>query len=624
MQPGTFTLGTISFSAIAGGRSPFAFTSIRVDDSFGDKLLLSEVPEPSTLLLAGIGFFCVCTLRLRRANRRWCVVAVAFIAVCLHPGNTWADKVTSKTIKPIKDNNDVTGTCSLETKEDDQSLTFSCDFNNASSADVRFVFCAMVDLSNKKAEEVLVDPVNRELKRLNTAKSYHLKEVDAGNGTKKLICEKKDDMGALNHSSVYFGCVEVKLPAKSKNVSVPIGIVKGYKLVTQKFGGGDEKEYPFKNLKARDFSVTYTDQVNLSTSPKTDFDKDSCKDALGQGNFIDYDNSIAARLRSQWALNRNPKVGPWAALQPINPQTVPVICDANGDGVVSISDLQDIMSARNRVVVRGDPRDADPDGRITVNDVRVCTLRLTRQYMFETDPLCVPTGFPAKVPDLPVCPVRINPPPATTVDLNLFTWYTDIQPAGTQMPTVLDVTTSGDLTGLRVETTPPAGVEFNMLGGVDLFGTLRVCSSASLTTCLAPQVPEGQKIQITVNITPVDDDDPPVFESGEFIQDTEPPKVLSDTVSFDSSNNMIVDLLASDVTTSPIHAEFWFSTDNGLTWGHVPLDATSDILADPSESMRAFHGGAGPFTSGLSVQYFIAVEDEVGNNTYFGIGDATP
>jgi len=256
--------------------------------------------------------------------------------------------------------------------------------------------------------------------------------------------------------------------------------------------------------------------------------------------------------------------------------------------------------------------------------VRVCTLRLTKQFMQDTDPVCVPTGFAAKVPDLPVCPVRSNPPPPGTVDLNLFTWYTDIQPAGTQMPAVLDVTVTGDPTGLRIETSPQPGVEFNMLGGGDVYGKLRVCSSASLTVCLAPQVPEGQKIVVTVNITPLDDDDPPVFESGEFVQDTEPPKVLSHTAAFDASNNMIVDLLAKDDTTSPIAAELWFSTDGGVTWSHTPLAATSDILAEPSESMRAFHGGAGPFGSGQSVRYFIAVEDDVSNVTYYGIGDATP
>jgi hypothetical protein len=68
-------------------------------------------------------------------------------------------------------------------------------------------------------------------------------------------------------------------------------------------------------------------------------------------------------------------------------------------------------------------------------------------------------------------------------------------------------------------------------------------------------VPEGQKIAISIDITPIDPDDPSVTESGELVQDTEPPTVLSYTVSFDFSNKMVVDLLAADTTTSPIHAE---------------------------------------------------------------------
>jgi hypothetical protein len=59
-----------------------------------------------------------------------------------------------------------------------------------------------------------------------------------------------------------------------------------------------------------------------------------------------------------------------------------------------------------------------------------------------------------------------------------------------------------------------------------------------------------------------------------------------------------------------------------LNWSDVPLEATTDILAVPSESMRAFHASAGPFLPGNSVQYYIAVEDEVGNVTYFGVGNA--
>jgi hypothetical protein len=57
-----------------------------------------------------------------------------------------------------------------------------------------------------------------------------------------------------------------------------------------------------------------------------------------------------------------------------------------------------------------------------------------------------------------------------------------------------------------------------------------------------------------------------------------------------------------------------------VTWRQATLNPTSDILEDlPS---RTFTGTVGPFASGLSVQYFMAIEDDVGNVVYFGVGTA--
>ena len=51
------------------------------------------------------------------------------------------------------------------------------------------------------------------------------------------------------------------------------------------------------------------------------------------------------------------------------------VCDANADSVVNLLDINAIFAARNVKTFAGDPRDADGDGIITVNDGRVCTLR---------------------------------------------------------------------------------------------------------------------------------------------------------------------------------------------------------------------------------------------------------
>lgn len=526
----------------------------------------------------------------------------------------YADKVTSKSITPVAG---VTGKCAIETEAKDKSLTYSCEFTNTTNMAVRFVQCAMADLNDKKIEAILDD--GREMKRPPGTKKFHLKQVGGNNG--KLVCEVADPKGgALSPASVYFGCQEVTLRPGEKNKKVTYATIRNYKVVTQKQGTPDQ-EVDFNKLKAGDFTVVYTDQVDLTGTPMKKFDPDgTCKDTARQGNFIDFDTaSIAEGVRSQWAFEDKSFVDPIIVYQPIVPASSPLPCDANGDGVVDLVDVQAIFAARNLVAAPGDPRDVDRDGRITVNDARICTLRLTRQYTSYNDPPCLPTGFPARVPDRPACPVRNAPLPPTSVDLNLFTWYTETEPPGEEVPAVLDVATQGDTLGVRIETVPAAGEGFNMLGSVDLFGTLSVCSSLAPDICLAPIVEEGRRLDVTVNVTSLDPDAPSFVEGGQFIQDTQPPRVVSSSAQFDGSGNLTVSALAVDDTTSPIGAEVWFSSNNGLTWRRRAMAATPDTLDEVST--RSFAATIGPYASGQRIRYFVVVNDGVSNVVVFGIGE---
>ncbi len=53
-------------------------------------------------------------------------------------------------------------------------------------------------------------------------------------------------------------------------------------------------------------------------------------------------------------------------------------CDIDADGDVDSADLSLIRAAVGQVPGAGDPRDATLDGKITINDVRACTLQCTR------------------------------------------------------------------------------------------------------------------------------------------------------------------------------------------------------------------------------------------------------
>ena len=54
------------------------------------------------------------------------------------------------------------------------------------------------------------------------------------------------------------------------------------------------------------------------------------------------------------------------------------VCDVNGDGDVDTDDLALIRLGIGHAPTPGDLRDANLDGKITINDVRYCTLRCTR------------------------------------------------------------------------------------------------------------------------------------------------------------------------------------------------------------------------------------------------------
>jgi hypothetical protein len=54
------------------------------------------------------------------------------------------------------------------------------------------------------------------------------------------------------------------------------------------------------------------------------------------------------------------------------------VCDVNLDGSINTTDLALIRAGIGQTPTVGDPRDANVDGKITINDVRFCTLKCTK------------------------------------------------------------------------------------------------------------------------------------------------------------------------------------------------------------------------------------------------------
>ena len=59
------------------------------------------------------------------------------------------------------------------------------------------------------------------------------------------------------------------------------------------------------------------------------------------------------------------------------------VCDVDWDGDIDRNDVNAIFAARNTRAAAGDPRDANGDGLITINDGRQCVLQCT-------NPKCAP------------------------------------------------------------------------------------------------------------------------------------------------------------------------------------------------------------------------------------------
>lgn len=67
LQPSTFSLATLSFTGIADSVVTFEFVGeIRVDDAFGNKLV---IPEPATLTLLGLGIVGIAYRRRKLIKR---------------------------------------------------------------------------------------------------------------------------------------------------------------------------------------------------------------------------------------------------------------------------------------------------------------------------------------------------------------------------------------------------------------------------------------------------------------------------------------------------------------------------------------------------------------------------
>jgi hypothetical protein len=88
-------------------------------------------------------------------------------------------------------------------------------------------------------------------------------------------------------------------------------------------------------------------------------------------------NASGRFIQIQTRMNAN-AAGDSPVLYDLSVQSVNTSCDIDADGDIDTADLALIRAGIGKPLTANDPRDATLDGKITINDVRACTLRCTR------------------------------------------------------------------------------------------------------------------------------------------------------------------------------------------------------------------------------------------------------
>tara|TARA_Y100000780_G_scaffold148890_1_gene134141 strand:+ start:732 stop:1322 length:591 start_codon:yes stop_codon:yes gene_type:complete len=100
----------------------------------------------------------------------------------------------------------------------------------------------------------------------------------------------------------------------------------------------------------------------------------------------------------------------------------------------------------------------------------------------------------------------------------------------------------------------------------------------------------------------------------DYIEDTEPPVVVDSSASINPQQQLEVEIVVSDVTTTPDEALLWLSSNGGDTWESVIMDRVTPF--PQAGKLQTYTATIDPIPLGSEVTYFIESHDAVDNVSF--------
>jgi hypothetical protein len=320
----------------------------------------------------------------------------------------------------------------------------------------------------------------------------------------------------------------------------------------------------FKGKHAWDFQVSYADAFNLDVDGAVrPFDDSTCGGCFGANKAINFDISPVhpprALATGYWVMSDVPITDPFVRWQEL-------------DGTLHPS-----------------------------------------QYASLAAGPAVPGDFPVEVPGVQRTSPQVEPPLAYDLDLLLWDIHTMSAPPEEVLAARVDVYTGGQDEGRLVQISAEPR-ETLIPGGSMEYGRITIQQFGGT----AGTVPEGTRVPFSVAVVEPAAPLRQCWEQdGRAIQDTLPAFVTDHRVVFDG-DSLAVSIDATDVTTTVLAANFFYSLDGG-PWQVHPLRSTADTLSDPGTN--SFTGAVPLGGAQGSLEYFFSVQDGVLNLTWFGTGE---